>query len=83
VPLPGTWSHWGKMMMGAAAAVAFVVLSVVQAGPVSVKDEPRGRDALVNALGEAWCEDPSRAAVDALEASVGACLVATPLISTR
>ncbi|MFP2906226.1 anti-sigma factor family protein [Pyxidicoccus sp. 3LFB2] len=78
VPLPGTWAHWGKMLMGATAVVAFVVLSTVKVGPTSAGDEPWSRDVRSTGLSEAWCEDPSREAVDALEAAVGACLVATP-----
>jgi anti-sigma factor RsiW len=83
VPLPGTWANWGKMMMGAAAAVAFVGLSLVQAGPTSSGEEPWSRDVLVSALVGEACEDPSREAVAALEASVGACLVATPRFPLR
>lgn len=92
VSLEGTWAHWGKMMMGAAAAVAFVGLSLVRAGPASLGEEPSwdmsmstglSRDVLATALGVEACEDPSREAVAALEASVGACLVATPRFSLR
>jgi anti-sigma factor RsiW len=90
----GTWAHWGKMMMGAAAAVAFVGLSVVRAGPASLGEEPSwdmsvsmstgmSRDVLATALGIEACVDPSREAVAALEASVGACLVATPRFPLR
>lgn len=78
VPLTGTWAHWGKMLMGATAVVAFVVLSMVKVGPTSMKDEPWSLDVRANGLSEAWCVDPSREAVDALEAAVGACLVASP-----
>ncbi|NMO20816.1 hypothetical protein HPC49_26560 [Pyxidicoccus fallax] len=78
-PLRGTWANWGKMMMGAAAAVAFVGLSMVQAGPTSTREEPYVLTALT---GEA-CEDPLGEAVAALEASVGACLVATPRFPLR
>jgi anti-sigma factor RsiW len=80
VPLPGSWANWGKMMMAAAATVAFVGLSLMQGGPAPLGDEPRGRD--VRMLGEA-CEDPSGEAVAALEAALGACLVASPVISSR
>lgn len=75
----GTWANWGKMMMGAAAAVAFVGFSMAQVAPVPVGDEA----VLATAVGEAWCEDPSRDAVAALEARVGACLVASPLLPLR
>ncbi|MBZ4422651.1 anti-sigma factor [Myxococcus sp. RHSTA-1-4] len=85
VPLPGTWTNWGKMMMGAAAAVAFVGLSMMQAGPTtSTGEEPSwSRDVLATALAGEACEDPSREAVAALEASVGACLVASPRLPLR
>jgi anti-sigma factor RsiW len=82
VPLPGSWANWGKMMMAGVAAVAFVGLSLMPGGAASLGDEPWGRDARASALGEA-CEDPSREAVAALEASLGACLVASPIISSR
>ncbi|QSQ21671.1 zf-HC2 domain-containing protein [Pyxidicoccus parkwayensis] len=82
VPLRGAWSNWGRMLMAATAAVAFVGLSLTQGGATSLGDEPFGRDTRPSMLGEA-CEDPSREAVAALEASVGACLVASPFISSR
>lgn len=78
VPLPGTWADWGKMLMGATAVVAFVGLSMVKVGPTSTGDEPWSRDVRPSGLSEPWCVDPSREAMDALEAAVGACLLATP-----
>jgi anti-sigma factor RsiW len=82
LPHPGTWSHWGKMMMGAAAAVAFVGFSMAQVAPVAPGNEAFRGEVFATAVTEA-CEDPSRDAVAALEARVGACLVATPLLPLR
>jgi hypothetical protein len=84
VPLRGAWTNWGRMLMAATAAVAFVGLSLTQTqgGSTSLGDEPFSRDVRSSLMGEA-CEDPSREAVAALEASLGACLVASPLISSR
>lgn len=82
LPHPGTWANWGKMMMGAAAAMAFVGFSMAQVAPVAPGDEAWRGEALATAVADA-CEDPSRDAVAALEARVGACLVATPLLPLR
>lgn len=81
-PIPGTWANWGKMMMGAAAAVAFVGFSMAQVAPVAPGDEAFRGEVLATAVVEA-CEDPAREAVAALEARVGACLVASPLLPLR
>lgn len=82
-PLRGAWTNWGRMLMAATAAVAFVGLSLTQGGgPTSLGDEPF-RDVRISTLVGDSCEDPSRDAVAALEASVGACLVASPFIVSR
>jgi len=68
-------------MMGAAAAVAFVGFSMAQVAPVAPGDEAFRGEVLATVV-EA-CEDPARDAVAALEARVGACLVASPLLPLR
>lgn len=78
----GQWRHWGKMAMAAAAAVAFVGLSLPRGGTgvgVGVgTEEPWSRERLV-VTGVEACED----AAAALEARVGACLIASPMLALR
>ncbi|WP_434346886.1 anti-sigma factor family protein [Myxococcus virescens] len=80
-----SWMHWGKMLTAALASVAFVGITTLQVTRLPSADEPWPRnDALTTATWAVdWCDDPSREAVAALEARVGACLVASPLITLR
>ncbi|MCP3062593.1 zf-HC2 domain-containing protein [Myxococcus sp. K38C18041901] len=78
-PREGEWRHWGKMLMAAAAAVAFVGLVLPRGGGSGPSvDEPWSREVLVTGGVEA-CED----AAAALEARVGACLIASPVLALR
>ncbi|MBJ6764901.1 zf-HC2 domain-containing protein [Myxococcaceae bacterium JPH2] len=75
----GRWSHQGKMALGAIAALLFIVFNVTQQLPQAPTEDAWGLDAWsVSSSGET-CVDPTREAVAALEARVGACLVATPV----
>ncbi|MFY2560537.1 anti-sigma factor family protein [Corallococcus terminator] len=74
----GQWRHWGKMAMAAAAAVAFVGLSLPRGGTGVGAEEPWSRELIV-ATGVESCED----AAAALEARVGACLIASPVLALR
>ncbi|NTX07649.1 MULTISPECIES: anti-sigma factor [Myxococcus] len=76
----GQWRHWGKMAMAAAAAVAFVGLSLPRGGTGvgGTTEEPWSRELIV-ATGVEACED----AAAALEARVGACLIASPMVALR
>ncbi|MFP2964282.1 hypothetical protein ACLEPN_42910, partial [Myxococcus sp. 1LA] len=86
-PPKASWLHWGKMLTAAVASVAFVGLTTLQVtlGPSSDEHSWASRpDALATAARAVdWCDDPSREAVAALEARVGACLVASPLLPLR
>jgi hypothetical protein len=70
------------MALGAAAAVAFVVLSLVpRVGPSSLESlssEEAWGDGLVSVATVPACMDPSVEAVARVEASYGACLLASP-----
>ncbi len=84
-PRHAGWMHWGRMLSAATAVVAFISLSTFQMTRIPSADEPWGPgDAMVSlARPVDWCDDPSREAVAALEARVGACLVATPFLPLR
>lgn len=80
-PFRGTWAHQWKMALGAVAAVVFVAFSMAQVPPAA-SEEPWSRDAWsIMTNGEA-CEDTTGEAMAALEARVGACLVASPMALT-
>jgi anti-sigma factor RsiW len=77
-PRRGLWAHWGRMAMGAAAAVVFVALSLVpQERASSFSDDPWG-DGLVSLATVEACMDPSIEAMARVEARIGACLLASP-----
>lgn len=82
VPRRPRWEHAGRMALGAAAAVAFVVLSLVpQSGPTSresLSSEEVWGDGLVSVAAVPACMDPSVEEVARVEASFGACLLASP-----
>ncbi|WP_426755939.1 anti-sigma factor family protein [Myxococcus sp. Y35] len=84
-PRPAGWLYWRRMLTAATAVVAFVGLSTLQVTRIPSADDPWSQhDAFVTAARPVdWCDDPSREAVAALEARVGACLVATPLLPLR
>ncbi|HEX8434805.1 zf-HC2 domain-containing protein [Archangium sp.] len=78
VPRRGQWSHRGMMAFGAVAAVLCVALSLVPPSrPASFSEEPWG-DGLVSVATVEACMDPSVEAVARMEASFGACLLASP-----
>ncbi len=83
-PQRGHWSHRAMAALGAAAAVAFLVLGGRQ--PTSpahyAGEEPwSSQEVLVSGLPQA-CMDPSGEAVAATEDRFGACLIATPALPT-
>ncbi|MDY7230309.1 zf-HC2 domain-containing protein [Hyalangium rubrum] len=79
----GEWAHGGKMVMGAAAAVAFFVFGVTPMRPVPSVDEVWSSQEVVLASGPVLaCVDPSGEAVAALEDRFGACLIASPALPT-
>lgn len=72
------WADLGRMAVGAAAAVTFVALSLIpRPGPPSLSEEHWGEE-LVSVARVDACMDPSIEAVARVEASVGACLLASP-----
>lgn len=77
------WEHAGRMALGAAAAVAFVVLSLVpRAGSTSfesLSSEESWGEGLVSVATVPACMDPSVEAVARVEATYGACLLASPV----
>ncbi|MBU8896643.1 zf-HC2 domain-containing protein [Corallococcus sp. H22C18031201] len=75
----GRWSHQGKMALGAIAALLFIVFNVTQQLPPTPAEDAWGLEAWSVPAGET-CVDPTREAVAAIEARVGACLVATPVV---
>ncbi|QRN97991.1 zf-HC2 domain-containing protein [Archangium violaceum] len=77
-PRRGEWSHRGMMAMGAAAAVFFVLLSLVPGNPTLTLSEEPWRDGLVSVAQVEACMDPSLEAVARVEARFGACLLASP-----
>ncbi|WNG51659.1 hypothetical protein F0U60_51755 [Archangium minus] len=78
-PRKGRWEYGGRMALGAVAAVAFMALSLVpQARPTSFDAEESWGDGLVSVATVPACMDPSVEAVARVEASVGACLLASP-----
>jgi anti-sigma factor RsiW len=77
-PRQGEWSHRGRMLTAAAAAAAFVLLSLVPRNPTqTLSEEPWGEGLVSMARVEA-CMDPSVEAVARVEARFGACLLASP-----
>jgi anti-sigma factor RsiW len=78
------WSHRGMVVMGAAAAVAFLLFGGGQpVSPSSYSGEEiwSSQEVLVSGLPQA-CMDPSGEAVAATEDRFGACLIATPALPT-
>lgn len=83
LPNRGEWAHRGKMMLGAAAAVAFCLFGVAQVRPVTSGEEVWSSQEVVLASGRVLaCEDTSGEAVAALEDRFGACLIASPALPT-
>ncbi|AEI63866.1 anti-sigma factor family protein [Corallococcus macrosporus] len=84
-PSKVSWRHWGKMLTAAMASVAFVGLTTLQVtrGPSPDERWAHPDTLATTSLTVDWCDDPSREAVAALEARVGACLVASPLLPLR
>lgn len=84
-PRRGEWAHRGKMALAAAAAVSFVMFSLSQPGtlPSSSESEWDGESLLFTPARAEVCVDPGVEAVAALEASVGACLLASPVLAVR
>ncbi|SEU02326.1 anti-sigma factor family protein [Stigmatella erecta] len=76
----GFWAATGKMALGAAAAVAFLVLHT-QLSPAASIEESWTQDALASGL--LACEDTSSQEVAAMEARFGACLIASPVLSSH
>ncbi len=82
VPRRGQWSHRGMMALGAVAAVMLVAFSLVPQRTASLSEEQWG-DGLVSVATVEACMDPSVEAVARVEASVGACLLASPAHALR
>lgn len=86
-PRRARWEHAGRMALGAAAAVAFMVLSLApQVGPTSLESlssEESWGEGLVSVSTVPACMDPSVEAVARVEASYGACLLASPASPLR
>lgn len=82
MPRRARWEHAGRMMLGAAAAVAFVVMSLVPqtASFDSRSSEEAWGDGLVSVATVPACMDPSVEAVARVEATYGACLLASPVV---
>lgn len=82
VPRRARWEYAGRMALGAAAAVAFVVLSLVPrtASFESRASEEAWGDGLVSVATVPACMDPSVEAVARVEATYGACLLASPMV---
>ncbi|ADO68284.1 anti-sigma factor family protein [Stigmatella aurantiaca] len=76
-----SWSSPGKMALGAAAAVAFLALNMARLPPASSIDESWTQEALASGL--LACEDTSSQEVAAMEARFGACLIASPVLSSH
>ncbi len=74
-------SHRGKLVMGAAAAVAFFLFGMAQVRPVPSLEEPWSQEVLVSGR-VAACVDTSGEAVAALEDRFSACLIASPALPT-
>ncbi len=88
-PRRAPWAHRGMMAMAGMAASVFFIFSVAQQSRplTSASDEGAGwsdGEALLftPARGEV-CTDPGAEAVAALEARVGACLLASPAFALR
>jgi anti-sigma factor RsiW len=84
-PRRGEWTHRGKMALAAAAAVSFVMFSLSPSGPLPSSSESAwdGETLLFTPARAEVCVDPGIEAVAALEASVGACLLASPVLAVR
>ncbi|MDC0712310.1 zf-HC2 domain-containing protein [Stigmatella sp. ncwal1] len=83
-PAPGrtwSWSSPGKMALGVAAAVAFLAVNLTRMPPASSIEESWTQEAL--ASGMLACEDTSSQEVAAMEARFGACLIASPVLSSH
>ncbi len=78
VPRRGQWSHRGMMALGAVAAVMLVALSLVPQSRTASFSEEQWGDGLVSVATVQACMDPSVEAVAQVEASFGACLLASP-----
>ncbi|SEM20802.1 Putative zinc-finger [Stigmatella aurantiaca] len=77
----GFWAATGKMALGAAAAVAFLVINMTQMPPAASIEESWTQDALASGL--LACEDTSSQEVAAMEARFGACLIASPVLTSH
>jgi anti-sigma factor RsiW len=77
-PRQGEGSHRGRMAMAAAAAVTFLLLSLVPKNPTQTLSEEPWGDGLVSMARVEACMDPSLEAVARVEARFGACLLASP-----
>ncbi len=84
-PRRGEWAHRGKMALAAAAAVSFVMFSLSQPRPLPSSSESAwdGETLLFTPARAEVCVDPGLEAVAALEARVGACLLASPVLAVR
>ncbi|MCE9671878.1 zf-HC2 domain-containing protein [Myxococcus stipitatus] len=79
-PRESPWRGWRTMLMGAMATMACFGLGLVRGVPASSTEEPWGAEVFVATPGDESCED----AAAALEARVGACLIASPgLVASR
>ena len=80
-PRRSHWSNRGVMVLGAAAAVAFMFFGVAQVRPVSSLEEPWSQEVLASGLLEA-CVDTSGEEMAATEARFSACLIASPAMAS-
>jgi hypothetical protein len=73
------------MALAAAAAVSFVMFSLSQPRPLPSSSESAwdGETLLFTPARAEVCVDPGLEAVAALEARVGACLLASPVLAVR
>lgn len=75
------WAATGKMALGAAAAAAFLIINMSQMPPAASLEESWTQDALASGL--LACVDTSSQEVAAMEARFGACLIASPVLSSH
>lgn len=80
-PRRSQWSNRGVMVLGAAAAVAFMFFGVAQVRPVNSLEEPWSQEVLASGLLEA-CVDTSGEEMAATEARFSACLIASPAMAS-
>jgi hypothetical protein len=81
-PRRAPWESWGRIAMGAAAAVAFMALSIQPPSrPTSLpsfSSEEQWGDGLVSVARVEACMDPTIEDMARVEARFGACLLASP-----